>query len=530
MKKIAALILSIILIVNIIPVSAIGGQSFATYKEAIYNGLYNMETEIELSEYNVTEDDVFNYIYYLIYQQPEVCYLSYSEISYSHIGNQVVTLYFEYDISKDEMLSQRKFIDDTINPVLDKVKNSWSDTEKALYVHDWLVSNFMYDYRLFETPGTENHDIYGFLKEGKGVCQSYAYTYMYMMRKLGLESYMVISPAKDLNGDGAADVASHGWNVIKVDGNWYHVDATYDDPILGESFHYDYVGEVSHDKFLLSDEQIVAKDENYEHYGFYIPYVDEQIVCNEYMGDDLWRSAVSSVVPVGEYWYYLDPVGENGGLLRTKDFKTTERVAKVGEFSVVDDIYYWEKDGGGGYRGYYTGLFEYNEHLFFSDSRNIYVYDTHHDVVNPLQIEREEGNYYFGLNMKGKKITYITSRTNIRENVIEGSYTLSGHFLVTDWEVIKYPTETEDGLRVKRCYFCGETVESQTIPSLSQDVKGDADGNGKVDTSDLAKMKLFLAGASKEISSMADVDSSGKVDTSDLAKMKLFLAGAINEF
>lgn len=531
MKKIAALILAVVLIFSIASVSASAEmQSFPTYKEAIYYAIYNMEDEVNLREYNVTEDEVYEYIYYLVNQQPEINYLQ--GIRGGHYvgsGPQIADLTFEYEISKNEMLSQRKFIDDTLNPVLAKVDANWSDTEKALYVHDWLVSNFMYDYRLFETPGTENHDIYGFLKDGIGVCQSYAYTYMYMMRKLGLESYMAINDT-DVDNDGEADISGHGWNVVKIDGNWYHVDATYDDPILGESFHYDYVGEVSHDKFLLSDEQIAANDINKEYFGFFVPFVDEQIVCNEYMGDDLWRSAVSSVVPVGEYWYYLDPVGENGGLLRTKDFKTTERVTEVGKFSVVDDIYYWEKDGGGGYRGYYTGLFEYNEHLFFSDSRNIYVYDTHHNEVKPLPIEREEGNYYFGLNMKGKTITYITSRTNISENVIQGSYTLSGHFLVTDWEVLRYPTETEDGLRVKRCYFCGETVESQTIPSLSQGVIGDTDGNGKVDTSDLAKMKLYLAGANKEISVLADVDSSDKVDTSDLAKMKLFLAGAINEF
>lgn len=527
MKKIATLILVIILIFNIVSISASAEvQSFPTYKEAIYNGLYNMETEIDLSEYNVTEDDVFNYIYYLIYQQPEVCYFNYDEISYSHIGNQIITLYFQYVISESEMISQRKFIDDTLNPVLEKVDENWSDTEKALYVHDWLVSNFMYDYRLFETPGTENHDIYGFLKDGIGVCQSYAYTYMYMMRKLGIESYMAISPEKDTNGDGIADIAGHGWNVVKIDGNWYHVDATYDDPILGESFHYDYVGEVSHNKFLLSDEQIVANDTNYEHYGFYVPYIDEQIVCNEYTGDDLWRNAVSSVLAVGEYWYYLDPVGANGGLLRTKDFKTTERVAEVGKFSAENNMYYWDKDDGGGYLCYYTGLFEYNEHLFFSDSRNIYVYDTHHNEVKTLPIEREEGNYYFGLNMKGKTITYITSRTSIAENVVQGSYTLSGHFLVTDWETVKEATETEDGLKVKRCYYCGEIVESQTIPALNQIKRGDVDGNGTVNASDLAYLKLFLAGNEINLGDAADYNGDGEVNATDLAFLKLHLAGA----
>ena len=43
-------------------------------------------------------------------------------------------------------------------------------------------------------------------------------------------------------------------------------------------------------------------------------------------------------------------------------------------------------------------------------------------------------------------------------------------------------------------------------------------------------MKLYLAGATSGISTLADIDNSGTVDTSDLARMKLYLAGAIENF
>ncbi len=528
MKKIAAIILSLILVINVIPVSAVGEDSFTDYKEAIYNGILDMKEEIDLRDYNITAEEGLNYINFLIYQHPEICYFNYKKISYSHYGNIITSLMFEYVVSKEEQQRQLKFIDETINPVLEKVDDGWSEAEKALYVHDWLVSNFMYDYRLFTHPNTENHDIYGFLKDGIGVCESYAATYMYMVRKLGLESYMAIN-STDLDNDGTDDALGHGWNVVKIDGKWCHVDATYDDPILGESFTYDYVGEVSHDKFLLSDQQIVKNDNGYEHYGYRVPYVEEEIVCEEYTGNDLWRNAVSSVVPVGEYWYYLDPKGVNGGLLRTKDFKTAEQVMAVGEYSDKFDKYCWLMDDGNGWTRYFTGLFEYNEHLFFSDSKNIYAYDTHHDIVNPLPIERQEGNYFFGLNMKDKSITYITSKTDIKD-VTEGHYTLTLHFIVSHWDIVKQPTQTEDGLKVKRCYFCGEIVESQTIPCLTQGKKGDAEGSGNIDTTDLAIIKLYLADESRYIMGLADIDNSGKVDTSDLALMKLYLAGAIANF
>ena len=56
-------------------------------------------------------------------------------------------------------------------------------------------------------------------------------------------------------------------------------------------------------------------------------------------------------------------------------------------------------------------------------------------------------------------------------------------------------------------------------------IYGDCDGDGKVDTIDLAALKLFLAG-SGEVELGADCDGDGKVNTTDLAALKLFLAGA----
>ncbi len=518
LKKIIAFALSIVLLLGVLPLSASATKkTYENYKECIYDALYNMKETVDLSEYNIDFAEVESYLSFIIAQHPEIYY--FTSVSFDPQND---LLQFSYSMEKEQMLTERNFIEEQTAPIINRIEADWTDTEKALFIHDWLVANFMYDYRLYEYEGKENHDIYGFLRDGIGVCQSYAYTFMYMARKVGLESYFVISPEKDTDGDEVLDVAGHGWNVVNIDGNWYHVDATYDDPILGHSFKYDFVGEVSHSKFLLSDEQIKT---DLNHYDFFIPGIEEKIVCEEYSGADLWRNATSAVQEINGYWYYLDPNGKNGGLMKTKDFITAERVAELGYYHEPWDRYTWLV-GNHIHYGYFTGLFEYNEHLFFSDSTTIYVYDSHHDEINHLPIELPEGNYYFGLNMNGKTITYITSRTSIEENVVQGSYTLSGHFLVTDWETVKEATEREDGLKVKRCYYCGEIVESQTIPALNQIKRGDVDGNGKVNASDLAYLKLFLAGNGTNLGDAADYNGDGAINATDLAFLKLHLAGA----
>ncbi|MBE6740074.1 MAG: hypothetical protein E7565_07135 [Ruminococcaceae bacterium] len=511
MKKIISFILSIVLLFSVVSLNVSAQQEVDDYKSRLLNGIRDMETVIDLSEYKVSVEDVQNYVSFVFHQYPEYYYLNGITGGEKTQDGKVKSLNFGYDRAKKQMLEERAFMEAETDKVINKIGKNWTEAQKALYVHDWLDVNFMYDYDLFEAPGTENHDIVGFLRDKRGVCQSYAYTFMYVMHRLGMNAYYVVSE-KD----------THGWNVVQIDGNWYHVDVTNDDPILGYDYHYDYVGEVRHDKFLLSDSEIVADG---SHDDFYIPEV-EGIVCGEYKGNDSWRTATTAVHKVGDYWYYLDNSKDAGGFIRTKDFKTTEKLMDIGYY-VEDWGFHGWVNGNSVQGGYFAGMFEYNGHLFFNTETNIYVYDSHHNVFKALPIDTPEGKVYYGLNMDGKKITYLASGVSLASGVVEGSYTLGVEILhlSTDWEIIKQPTETEEGLKVKYCFFCADVVEEQTIPSLSDFVLGDANGDGKSDTVDLAVLKLALAGLGEQLGLSMDFDANGKIDTVDLANLKLKLAG-----
>jgi hypothetical protein len=303
------------------------------------------------------------------------------------------------------------------------------------------------------------------------------------------------------------------------------VDATYDDPILGKEYHYDYVGEVRHNKFLLSDSEIIADG---DHDNFYIPKV-EGIVCESYTGNDSWRTATTAVHKVGEYWYYLDHSKDAGGFMRTKDFKNTERLMEIGKYVESWGVYGWVRHDHATLSNYFAGLFEYNGHLFFNTENEIYVYDSHHNVFKALPIDRPQGKTYYGLNMDGKTITYLAGGDTLKDKVVEGSYTLGLEIvhLPTEWEIVKEPTETEDGLKVKYCFFCADVVEEQTIPALGDSaLMGDADGDGKVNTTDLAVLKIFLASGNGEINMRVDFNKDRVINTTDLASLKLKLAGA----
>ena len=89
----------------------------------------------------------------------------------------------------------------------------------ALWLHDWLIKNAYYDmtYSYYEADGV--------LLRGTGVCDSYAKAYVLLLQKAGIEVKRVT---------GYVDGINHAWVIAKIDGEWCHIDPTWDDPITGD--------------------------------------------------------------------------------------------------------------------------------------------------------------------------------------------------------------------------------------------------------------------------------------------------------
>ena len=102
---------------------------------------------------------------------------------------------------------------------------SYTDMQKAIILHDYLAIQVEYD-----TTASNRYSAFGALRDGKAVCQGYALAYKYLLNKAGIECHIVTS--KTLN---------HAWNIVKLNGKYYHVDVTWDDPtpdLLGRSRHF----------------------------------------------------------------------------------------------------------------------------------------------------------------------------------------------------------------------------------------------------------------------------------------------------
>ena len=104
-----------------------------------------------------------------------------------------------------------------------------TDYERELALHDWMIAWAEYDPGALSNnprgePMPDNDNPYGFLTGKKGICLGYAYTFQLLMDLSGIECLTV-------HGTAHAGTSDHAWNLVKLDGEWYAVDVTWDDPV-----------------------------------------------------------------------------------------------------------------------------------------------------------------------------------------------------------------------------------------------------------------------------------------------------------
>ena len=143
-------------------------------------------------------------------------------------------------------------IAEALKKMIDKnIDEDMTDYEKELAIHDWLVKKIDYDENI-DASSTDNGS-YGAMVNKKTMCRGYAEAMKLISECCGLKTQIIVGNAIDQNGENV----SHAWNLVNVNGKWYHLDVTHDDPIGddGKNIHYFY--------FNLNDNDI-RKDHSWE--------------------------------------------------------------------------------------------------------------------------------------------------------------------------------------------------------------------------------------------------------------------------
>ena len=134
------------------------------------------------------------------------------------------TYYAEGISSKSDLIYKEEYAKKIRDKIVNNLKG-YSNYEQIKYVHNWLIDNLEYDTTYKQT---DIHNVYGALVNRKVVCEGYARAFKYILDGLDIENILVSGTATNSNNS----TESHAWNYVKLDGKWYAIDVTWDDPII----------------------------------------------------------------------------------------------------------------------------------------------------------------------------------------------------------------------------------------------------------------------------------------------------------
>ncbi len=151
----------------------------------------------------------------------------------------------EYLFKKNQIVEHQKAMDTRVKK-LARQAEKLSEKEKELFIHDFICENVRYD----KLKKAYSHEIIGPLGQGVGVCEGIAKSVKLLCDALGIWCIIALcdnNPEKGIK-------YRHMWNVVRIEGKYYHLDATFDNS-LGKD------GEIRYDYFNLSDSQIFKDHE-----------------------------------------------------------------------------------------------------------------------------------------------------------------------------------------------------------------------------------------------------------------------------
>lgn len=214
---------------------------------AIINGLRSMEKRINLGAYNISTTDAIDLTAEISDFRGDNPYYIFSIWATLDDDNTILVVGYQYTpkelAEKLEKEAEEQAVVDAA--IASCVTDGMSNYEIAKALHDYLATHNEYDMRLYSgnLPALSRTS-YGALVNRTSVCAGYALAYERLMDQVGIPCEYVT---------GMTTRGSHAWNIIQIDGEWYHVDVTWDDPTPNREGYVRY-------KYFLKSDRAMSRD------------------------------------------------------------------------------------------------------------------------------------------------------------------------------------------------------------------------------------------------------------------------------
>ena len=219
-----------------------------TYR-AMLAGLMDLSDEILLPQVPTTDGNwLYDVFFQLRLDHPEIFWaVGFKYRHYKDSPNLI--LIPEYIFDKNKIREHKKALHARVEKLV-RPAAKFSEWDKEKYVHDFICENIRYD----KLKKPYSHEIIGPLGHGVGVCEGIAKSVKILCDALGVWCVIAIcgnNPEKGIK-------YRHTWNIVRINGQSYHLDATFDNT-LGRNE--DDSVSIRYDYFNLDDKNIFRDHE-----------------------------------------------------------------------------------------------------------------------------------------------------------------------------------------------------------------------------------------------------------------------------
>ena len=169
---------------------------------------------------SVTVDEFWKTYYAVLADHPEIFWTGPSaQVEESGLTGKVIAYHIEVTIPVEERESVKAKLEAEADACIAQIPEEYSDYQKIKAVYTYIIDRTEY-----QSGSLDSQNIQSVLLYRASVCAGYAKTFQYILNRMGFFCTYITGTIRD-GGE-------HGWNLVRMDDDYYHVDVTWGDPVF----------------------------------------------------------------------------------------------------------------------------------------------------------------------------------------------------------------------------------------------------------------------------------------------------------
>ena len=233
---------------------AYGYNSLENDEKYIYQKIYeaakNFKPTVNFGSQNLTNSKVQKILFCVNYDNPLMFQLPLVSLNCKGTNDNITALTLTFDFTESEVKYFEYETKKRVDEILSKADGSYTLMDYLVTVRDEILYNCVYSDTMDKRG---DYEAFGVLTDNVGVCESYSRAFQYICQRIGVENLLIVGESQGIG---------HMWNMISIDGEWYHNDLTWDDGENPDEVYYGY--------FNFNDKMMEAENER-----FVYPLIDD---------------------------------------------------------------------------------------------------------------------------------------------------------------------------------------------------------------------------------------------------------------